>query len=139
MSKDKLPYRGNSKIKPVGVKVEFTAEQLEDYIKCSTDIMFFARKYMKIVSLDRGEILFEPYQYQEELITLCESNRFVICKLPRQAGKTTTITCIMLWHILFHENWNGAILANKALTARKILKRIKFAYECLPMWLQQGV
>jgi hypothetical protein len=139
MTKGKQPYRGNKKIKPVGEKVEFTAQQLEDYIKCSTDIMFFARNYMKIVSLDGGEILFDPYLYQEKLIKKCEENRFVICKLPRQAGKTTAITCIMLWHVLFHENWNGAILANKAATARKILKRIKFAYECLPRWLQQGV
>lgn len=52
---------------------------------------------------------------------------------------TTAITCIMLWHILFNENWNGAILANKLKTATKILTRIKFAYSYLPMWLQQGI
>jgi len=140
MPRKKGEYYLNTKnLKKEGVKIEFTPEMLQEYIKCSQDMLYFATHYMKIISLDDGEILFNPYEYQKGLIEKCQKNRFVICKLPRQSGKTTTITAIMLWHILFHENWNGAILANKLKTAQKILTRIKFAYSYLPMWLQQGI
>lgn len=83
-------YLNNKNLKKEGVKIEFTPEQLEEYVKCSKDMMYFARNYMKIISLDRGEILFEPYNYQEKLIKTCQENRFVICKLPRQSGKCSS-------------------------------------------------
>ena len=59
--------------------------------------------------------------------------------MPRQCGKTTTIVGVILWHTLFNENYNVAILAHKAAQSREILSRIQFAYEHLPKWLQQGV
>ena len=65
--------------------------------------------------------------------------RFTICKLPRQSGKSTTIVSYLLHYALFNPNCNIAILANKSSTARDILGRLQLAYENLPKWLQQGV
>ena len=67
------------------------------------------------------------------------NNRFTICKLPRQSGKTTTIISYILHYVLFNEQMRVAILANKAATARDILSRLQLAYENLPKWMQQGV
>jgi hypothetical protein len=79
------------------------------------------------------------YSYQRSIVSAAVDNRFVICKMPRQCGKTTTIVGIILHSVLFNENYNVAILAHKASQSREILSRIQFAYEHLPKWLQQGV
>ena len=133
-------YLGNKNLKPAGVKIEFTQEQVEEYIKCAKDPIYFAKKYVKVVTLDKGVTQFDLYDYQERLVEKLCNNRFVIGKLARQSGKTTTVGCCYLLHkILFNQNMSVAILANKLNTAREILSRIREAYEHLPWWLQQGI
>ena len=137
----KLPgYLGNKNLKPAGVKIEFTQEQVEEYIKCANDPKYFAKKYVKVITLDKGVTPFELYDFQEKLVDKLCSNRFVIGKVCRQAGKTTTVGCCYLLHkVLFNQNMKVAILANKLNTARDILSRVREAYEHLPHWLQQGI
>ena len=52
---------------------------------------------------------------------------------------TTTVVSYLLHYILFNDNVNVGILANKATTSREILGRLQLSYENLPKWLQQGV
>jgi hypothetical protein len=132
-------YRDNPLLKKAGIEFEFTKEQLEEYVKCSNDPMYFTKNYVKIVTLDEGLAPFEPYEYQNKIIRTVHENRFVICKMPRQSGKTTTIVSYLLHYVLFNPDMNVAILANKQSTAIEILHRFKTAYENLPKWLQQGV
>ena len=132
-------YLGNPNLKATDVKINWTQEQLEEYAKCARDPIYFIQKYVKIVSLDRGLVPFELYDFQEEMVRTIHNNRFVIAKLPRQSGKSTTVTAYMLHYILFNQSVNVAILANKLSTARELLSRLKLAYEYLPKWLQQGV
>ena len=139
MTAKKDGYLGNPNLKPVGVQQQFTPEQVQEYIKCATDPVYFVEKYVKIVAVDKGLVPFEMYDFQKELIHKLHNNRFVIGKLPRQVGKTTTVGAYLLHYVLFNQNMNVAILANKQSTAIEILGRIKMAYEYLPKWLQQGV
>jgi len=131
-------YRDNPLLKRVGVKVPFTEEQVEEYIKCSKDPVYFA-KYIKIITLDHGLVPFNMYDFQKDMIRVFHENRFVITKCPRQVGKTTTAVAYLLWTILFQDSQNVAVLANRGETARGILYKLQLAYENLPMWLQQGV
>jgi hypothetical protein len=73
------------------------------------------------------------------MVGTMHNNRFTICKLPRQSGKSTTIVSYLLHYVLFNPNTNVAILANKSSTARDILGRLQLAYENIPKFLQQGV
>ena len=139
MTTKKDGYLGNPNLKPVGVQQQFTPEQVQEYIKCATDPVHFVEKYVKIVAVDKGLVPFEMYGFQKDLISKLHQNRFVIGKLPRQVGKTTTVGAYLLHYVLFNQNMNVAILANKQSTAIEILGRIKMAYEYLPKWLQQGV
>lgn len=139
MSNKSNKYLGNANLKASGVQVNFSPEQIEEYVKCSQDPLYFITNYVKIVSLDKGLVPFEPYEYQERMIRTIHENRFVIGKLPRQTGKSTTIIAYMLHYVLFNQSMSVAILANKLSTARELLGRLKLAYEYLPMWLQQGV
>ena len=132
-------YLGNPLLKKANVPVEWTQEQILEYKKCMEDPMHFCQNYIKIVSLDEGLIPFNMFPFQKEMVGTIHNNRFTICKLPRQSGKTTTIVSYILHYVLFNPNMNVAILANKLATARDILSRLQLAYENLPKWLQQGV
>ena len=132
-------YLGNPNLKKANVPVEWTEEQIEEYTRCMKDPLYFVENYIRIVSLDEGLIPFKLYDFQKEMIGTFHKNRFTICKLPRQSGKSTTIIAYLLYYVLFNTNVSVAILANKAATARDLLGRLQLAYEHLPKWLQQGV
>jgi len=132
-------YLGNPRLKRSNVKVEYTQEQILEFVKCSQDIVHFVRTYCKIVNVDKGLVNFDLWKFQEEMVVKFDSNRFVICKMPRQVGKTTTVAAYLLWKVLFTSDYNVAILANKDRQAREILSRIQLMFEHLPKWLQMGV
>ena len=91
------------------------------------------------MSLDEGVIPFNLYDFQETMVNRFHENRFNIAKLPRQSGKSTVVTAYLLWYVIFNDNVNVAILANKAATAREMLGRLQLSYENLPKWMQQGI
>ena len=132
-------YRDNPLLKKVGVEHKFTEEQVQEYIKCSKNPVYFCMNYIKIVNVDEGLINFKMWDFQKEMLNLFKDNRFVITKCPRQVGKTTTTVGYLLWATIFTEAQNVAVLANKGSLARDILAKYQLAYENLPQWLQQGV
>lgn len=136
---ERVSYLGNINLKRAGIKQEWTPEQLNEYIKCSKDMEYFLTNYIKIVHVDKGLIPFNMYAYQKKIANTVETNRFVLCKQPRQSGKTTVIAGIILWYVLFNEDYMAAILAHKHDQSREILSRIQLAYEYIPLWMQQGV
>tara|TARA_Y100000593_G_scaffold83142_1_gene156545 strand:+ start:2080 stop:3723 length:1644 start_codon:yes stop_codon:yes gene_type:complete len=132
-------YLGNPNLKKANVTQEWTKEEVEEYAKCMKDPIYFIQEYIKIVNIDEGLVPFKMYDFQKEMVGTFHNNRFTICKLPRQSGKSTTIIAYLLHYVLFNAQVNVAILANKAATARDLLGRLQLAYEHLPKWLQQGV
>lgn len=139
MAKTNDAYLSNPNLKRANVPILYTPDQIKEFAKCKSDPVYFIENYIKIVHVDLGEVNFILRQYQKDIVSTIVANRFVICKMSRQSGKSTTVMACMLWYILFHENYNIAVLANKGAQAREILARLQFAYEFLPKWLQQGV
>ena len=132
-------YLGNPNLKKVNTRIEFSQENIEEYLRCQDDPVYFAQNYVKIVTLDHGLQPFKTYDFQEKLINNFYKNRFNICKMPRQTGKSTTVISFLLHHVVFNDSVNIGILANKASTARELLSRLQIAYENLPKWMQQGI
>jgi hypothetical protein len=132
-------YLGNPNLKKANTAIEFTEEQIYEFLKCKQDPVYFAKEYIKIVSLDHGLVPFNMYPFQEKLIRNFHAHRFNICKMPRQTGKSTTVVSYLLHYAIFNDNVNIAILANKASTAGDLLSRLQLAYENLPKWMQQGI
>lgn len=132
-------YLGNPNLKKANVPTNFTPKQVKEFIKCAGDPIYFIKRYIKIVSLDEGVIPFDLYDFQEEMVNRFHEHRFNIAKLPRQSGKSTVVTAYLLWYVIFNDNVNVAILANKAATAREMLGRLQLSYENLPKWMQQGI
>ena len=132
-------YLGNPNLKKVNTAIEFTQDQILEFMKCKEDPVYFANKYLKIISLDEGLTQFHPYHFQKKLINNFHNNRFNICKMPRQTGKSTTVISYLLHYAVFNDSVNIGILANKAATARELLGKLQTAYENLPKWMQQGI
>ena len=132
-------YLGNSNLKASGVPLNFTKEEIEEYLKCADDPIYFIESYCKIVTLDHGLQPFKLYDCQKNKVKIIHENRKVILMEGRQQGKTTTSAAYILWYTLFQGSKTVAILANKATAAREVLYRYQIMYENLPTWLQQGV
>ena len=132
-------YLGNPNLFKAHTKKEYTEHEIREIAKCMDDPIYFIKTYIKIVNIDEGLVPFDMYKFQEKMVNTFHNNRFSICKLPRQSGKSTTTISYLLHYALFNANSNIALLANKSSTARDILSRVQLAYENLPKWLQQGV
>jgi len=132
-------YNGNPNIKKAGVTQNYTTDEMAEYIKCSQDPVYFIKKYVKIISLDEGLVLFDMWEFQEKMINTFHTERFSINLLPRQMGKTITVAAFLMHYAVFNPTKSVGILANKAATAREILSRMKRMLENLPFFLQPGV
>jgi len=132
-------YLGNPNLKKAGTEIQFTQKQVEEWIKCKSDPLYFACNYMQIISLDEGLVPFTMYDFQKEILMDFHRERFNIAKLPRQTGKSTTVVAYLLHYAIFNDSVNIGILANKASTARELLGRLQLAYENLPKWMQHGI
>jgi len=132
-------YLGNPNLKKANVAQNFTKRQVSEFLKCANDPVYFAMKYVKIINLDEGLVPFKMYDFQEKLVDNFHKNRFNICKMPRQSGKSTTVVSYLLHYAIFNDSVTIGILANKAQTARDLLGRLQIAYENLPKWMQQGI
>lgn len=145
-NRDELPlhwwYMGREGLLAASVKNSerpYTIKQKLEWIKCAVDVVYFTRKYIKIISIDDGVIPFNLYDYQEELLYTFQENRFVIGMQCRQSGKTQTTAAFITHFSIFNAAKTTAILANKASQAQEILERVQMSYEELPMFLQPGV
>ncbi|MEC8551657.1 MAG: terminase, partial [Pseudomonadota bacterium] len=107
-------YLGNPNLKKANTEIEFTEEQISEFIKCKEDPVYFAKNYIKIINVDEGLVPFEMWPFQEKLISRFHENRFNICMMPRQTGKSTTSVSYLLHYAIFNDSVNIGILANKA-------------------------
>ena len=140
LNKNNQGYRNNPKLKPPGIELQYTKEQLDEYIKCANDPVYFCNKYIKVKTLDKGIMPFELYDYQQKFVDYIHKNRFVISKWPRQSGKSTSVIGYICHYITFNQSVSVAILANRLKTAKdELYSKLQLAYENLPQFLQQGV
>jgi hypothetical protein len=133
-------YRNNPKLKPPGIQLNYTEEELKEYVKCAKDPVYFCSKYVKVKTLDKGVMPFELYDYQQRFVKAIHENRFTISKWPRQSGKSTSVIGYITHYVTFNQSVSCAILANKLKTAKdELFAKLQLAYENLPHFLQQGV
>lgn len=131
--------RKNNRIKKANQVTEFTPDQVIELKKCMQDPVYFAKTYVKIQHPKRGAIPFVLYDYQIEMMRAYQSNRYNIILSARQTGKSITSAIYLLWFAIFHFDKNILIASNKNKNAMEMIRRIRYAYENLPMWLKPGV
>ena len=131
-------YLGNINLKRADAQEEWTPEKIQEYKRCMDDPVYFARTYVKVVSVDKGLVPFDLYPYQRKMFKNFNDHRFNIVLACRQSGKSVSACAYLLWYALFYPEKSVAILANKGATAREMLGRITLMLENLPFFLQAG-
>ena len=132
-------YHGNPNLKPLAYQHDFSQEEIEEYIKCKNDPVYFIENYVKIITLDSGLQPFKLYDCQKKKVDCIMNNRRVVLMEGRQQGKSVTSAACILHYTIFEEDKTVAIMANKSAAAREVLNRYQIMYENLPIWMQQGV
>jgi len=84
-------YESNPNVKAANQSITFSPDQVQEYLKCSKDPIYFIEKYIHVVTLDEGKKLMKLYPFQKDIVNAIQNNRYVIAKLPRQSGKCVCI------------------------------------------------
>jgi hypothetical protein len=132
-------YKGNENLLKNDAQIKWTPELIEEFEKCTKNILHFSENYFYINTIDEGKQKIKPYKYQKRLLRAFRDNRFNIILSSRQSGKTTTITIYALWIVCFQADKRITIVANKEYTAKEIFSRIRMAFEELPVWMKPSV
>ena len=132
----------NQFVRTKGQVINLTPDQIEEVIKCAdpdNGYEYFMRNYFYIQHPVYGQMLYDPYGFQVELIKNYHENRYSISLLARQMGKTTSAAGYLLWYAMFNLDKTILIAAHQYSGAQEIMQRIRYAYEMCPMWLKPGV
>jgi hypothetical protein len=115
-----------------------TSEEFKILTKVANDPFEFA-KHVWVVHPKRGKTKFNLFPYQLAVLAAFIKFRFNIVKKFRQAGLTELIAMFCLWMAMYHSHKNINIVSIKDITAKKVLRRIKFMYRNLPDFLKVSV
>lgn len=126
-------------LRRAGVTFRMTEEEQNEYVKCALDIDHFVEKYCKVKTEDGSVGHIKLRDYQKEMLSSFVNNRFTILMASRQVGKTISAAIFLLHKILFDNDKNVMIVANKGDTAVEIVDKIKSIYTLLPFFLKPGI
>jgi hypothetical protein len=129
-------------IKKANRQERFTEQQISDLSQCAdpdTGYLYFAKNFFYIQHPVKGKLLFDPYEYQVNLLHSYHNHRFNINMLPRQSGKTTCAAGYLLWFAMFHPDQTILVAAHKYTGSQEIMQRIRYAYEDCPDHIRCGV
>lgn len=116
-------------------------EQEHEFVRCATNPIYFIETYLTIFDQTQGKagliVPFKLFDFQKDLIRTYQDNRFVIANKYRQAGISTTTCAFIAWYVMFNQNRQVAIVADKLETARdEIMSDVVLFIEGCPKWLR---
>lgn len=132
----------NKLVKTAHSKTRYTDQDIVDLQGCMDPVTgpaYFVSHFFYIQHATKGRITYEPFQYQEELLSSYHQNRFSVNMLGRQMGKTTTAVGYLLWYAMFVPDSTILIAAHKFAGAQEIMQRLRYAYELCPDHIRCGV
>ncbi len=130
--------KGEVGLRRSGVAFRMTPDEQQEYVRCALDIDYFVEKYCKVKREDGSVGSIKLRDYQKEILDLFK-NRFSILMAARQCGKTISSSIFILHFLLFNNDKNVMIIANKGDTVVEIVDKIKSIYTLLPFFLKTGI
>ena len=104
-------------------------DNIQEYLKCKTDPIYFIENYIKIFNQRMGVVPFKMFEKQKEFIRLwLEKHKMLVLK-SRQTGMSTTLQALSLWLQLFYSRYYIGILSIEQEKANQFLQDIKEMYE----------
>lgn len=80
-------YKGNQNLRGPKVEIPLSLYKQRERLRAKKDIIYFAEKFVKIVSVDDGTVPFKMYDYQKKMVQHIADNRYTVIKCCRQSGK----------------------------------------------------
>lgn len=87
--------KGEVGLRRSGVSFNMSPEEIEEYIKCATDVHYFTEKYCKVKTEDGSIGSIKLRDYQKEILDNFVTNRFNILMASRQVGKCFSFNTII--------------------------------------------
>lgn len=88
-------FQGNANLRRAGEKLDYTQDTINELIKCSRDIIYFAEKYFYIIHPDRGKEKITLYDWQKKVLKAYVENpggkKHCVVKIARQSGKALSL------------------------------------------------
>lgn len=131
-------YENNTKLLKGDLVYVRTKDEINEWVRCSKDIIYFANKYCKLMTPE-GIQHVRLRDYQERYLKHLQEHRLSIYLSCRQSGKTTSSAIFMLWYILFNIDKNSLVLGNKRKTSIEVLDKVKKIFLELPYFLKPGI
>jgi hypothetical protein len=136
-----MANNNNKLIKNPHAVHKFTQKDIEDLMACQDPVTgprYFLNNFFYIQHPKLGQIQYNAFDYQDELLESYNTNRFSVNMLGRQMGKTTTAVGYLLWYAMFVADSTILIAAHKYTGASEIMQRIRYAYELCPNHIRCG-
>tara|TARA_Y100000310_G_scaffold271883_1_gene286590 strand:- start:3362 stop:4945 length:1584 start_codon:yes stop_codon:yes gene_type:complete len=111
-------------------------QQVKEILKCGKDPSYFLKTYARISHPMHGLILFDTYDFQDELLNSFNDYRFNVILKARQLGISTITAGYVVWMMLFHRDKAILVMATKFATAGNLVKKVKGIMRQLPDWLK---
>ena len=126
-------------VRKSGIFFAMTREEIEEFIKCKLSIHYFAEQYCHIKLEDGGIGLIHLRDYQKETLEFIQTNRYVINFTSKQMGIGLVHSIYFLWVMLFGDDKIIYTMANKSMSTKELIRRMKDIYKLLPFFLKVGV
>mgnify|MGYP003627566648 CR=1 FL=1 len=111
-------------------------QRVKEILKCGKDPSYFLKTYARISHPMHGLILFDTYDFQDELLQEFNDYRFNVILKARQLGISTITAGYIVWMMLFHRDKSILVMATKFATAGNLVKKVKNIMRNLPDWLK---
>ena len=111
-------------------------QQIKEIVKCGKDPVYFLNNYARISHPLHGLILFNTYNFQDDLLKDFNDYRFNVILKARQLGISTITAGYITWMMLFHRDKAILVMATKFATAGNLVKKVKNIMRNVPEWLK---
>ena len=100
-------------------------QRVKEILKCGKDPAYFLKTYARISHPMHGLILFDTYDFQDDLLQDFNDYRFNVILKARQLGISTITAGYIVWLMLFHRDKAILVMATKFATAGNLVKKVK--------------
>ena len=114
-----------------------TKEEMDDYIHCMQDPIFFASKCFLMTPKGLQPVTLRDYQ--EDYIRHVATHNYSIWLAARQVGKSVTTAIFALWKIIFSTDKQCLILSKSGAAGRDLVSKVKDMFINLPFHLKPGI
>ena len=111
-------------------------QKVKEILKCGKNPAYFLKTYARISHPLHGLILFDTYDFQDDLLDNFNDYRFNVILKARQLGISTITAGYIVWMMLFHRDKAILVMATKFATAGNLVKKVKGIMRNIPDWLK---